>query len=66
MRATESARYDNPRWLAALATAAPVALAAVFVLWLYEPDTRRLPPAPKPPATVPADLNWHTTVARAR
>ena len=40
-------------------------LAALFVLWLYEPDTRRLPPA-KRPAPAAGDPNWHTTVVRAR
>ncbi|AWM39333.1 hypothetical protein GobsT_23610 [Gemmata obscuriglobus] len=69
MTATERGRGDNPRWLAALATAAPVALAAVFVLWASEPDPRRSPPARPPGLTGPAhpiDPNWHTSVARAR
>ena len=65
MRATEPTCDDNPRWLAALATAAPVALAALFVMWLYEPDARRLPPA-KRQAPAAVDPNWHTTVVRAR
>lgn len=61
---------DNPRWLAALATAFPVALAAVFVMACSRPDTGRLPPAvplsasaPDAP-TPPAEPDPDTTDAR--
>jgi len=67
--ATELLRDDNPRWLAALTTALPVALAALFVMWLCQPDTRRLPAAvslSKPvPVTAPAVEPYpDTTLAR--
>lgn len=71
MTATELARDDNPRWLAVLATALPIALAAMFVSEWSRPDTRRLPPAvsmSKPAQDVPvpvAEPNPDTTLARA-
>jgi hypothetical protein len=68
--ATELARDDNPRWLATLVTALPVALAALFVSEWSRPDTRRLPPAvpmskPAPAVPAPAEPNPDTTLARA-
>ncbi len=70
MTAFELTRDDNPRWLAAVTTALPVALAALFVMWWCQPDARRLPaavPLSKPaPANVPAEAQQVTTVARAQ
>jgi len=40
-----SARDDNPRWLAALCAAVPVAAGAVLVL-LFPPEPRPLPALP--------------------
>ena len=68
MTATELARDDNPRWLASLVTAVPVALAALYILSIPI-DTSRMPPAvptskPAPARAVPpADPD--TTLARA-
>lgn len=45
MTATEWPRDDNPRWLAALVTALPVALAALWVL-TPAPRPTSVPPAP--------------------
>lgn len=70
MTAPDPARGDNPRWLAGLVTALPVALAALFVIGLSVPDTRRQPaavsrhrllPAHSAPPTEP---DPHTTLVR--
>lgn len=47
------ARDDNPRWLAAVLTAVPVAAGAVLVL-LFPPEPRSLPPLPN--RVVPAQF----------
>lgn len=70
MTAFERTRDDNPRWLAVVATALPVALALLFVGWWWTPDTRRLPaavPLSRPaPARAPVDSQPDTTVVRAQ
>ncbi|VTR93617.1 unnamed protein product [Gemmata massiliana] len=70
MTATDLVRENNPRWLAALAAAGPVALAALFVLSLPI-DTSRVPAAvhqhrPAPTDSPPARCEDvpETTVAR--
>ena len=70
MTATDLVRDDNPRWLAALAAAGPVALAALFVLSLPI-DTSRVPaavhqhrPAPADPPPARCEELLETTVAR--
>ena len=70
MTAPELVRDDNPRWLAVLATALPVALAALFVIEWSRPDTRRGQPAvpvsqTAPAVAPPAAPNPETTLARA-
>ncbi len=71
MTATDRVREDNPRWLAALAAAGPVALAALFVLSLPI-DTSRVPaaaahqhrPAPTDSPSARCEEVPETTVAR--
>ncbi|HEY1190836.1 MAG TPA: hypothetical protein VGE74_24610 [Gemmata sp.] len=68
MTATEPVREDNPRWLAVLLTALPVALAALLVFGLYPPAGPRAPgphPAPAAAGAPATDPNPLTTVARA-
>lgn len=70
MTAIGLTRDDNPRWLAAVTTALPVALALLFVGWC-QPDTRRLPAAvplsrPAPAITPATESHPDTTVARAQ
>ncbi|QJX00844.1 hypothetical protein [Frigoriglobus tundricola] len=69
MTASDPARGDNPRWLAALVTALPVALAALFVIGSSAPDTRRPPAAvsryrPSPAHSAPPP-DPNTTLVRA-